>query len=222
MVKHNNVVPNQHFRKDWQRYVVTWFNQPARKRRRKNTRIAKAKKIAPRPLGLLRPQVQGCTLKHNSRTRLGRGFSLEELKGAKVSKKIALTIGIAVDWRRTNRSQETYKANVARLKLYKKKLVLFPRNSKKVKKGEATKEECALGQQITGCKSVFPIRVIKPRIKARKITKKERRTQVTNVLRANLLFAKRWGRVEKSKVDALEAAKNKAKKKDKKKKKGKK
>ena len=28
MVKHNNVIPNQHFKKDWQRYVKTWFNQP--------------------------------------------------------------------------------------------------------------------------------------------------------------------------------------------------
>ena len=28
MVKHNNIIPNQHFRKDWQRYVRTWFDQP--------------------------------------------------------------------------------------------------------------------------------------------------------------------------------------------------
>ena len=43
MVKHNNVVPNQHFKKHWQGgknakgcYVRTWFNQPARKTRRAN------------------------------------------------------------------------------------------------------------------------------------------------------------------------------------------
>ena len=36
MVKHNNVVPNQHFKKKWQFYVKTWFNQPARKVRRRN------------------------------------------------------------------------------------------------------------------------------------------------------------------------------------------
>lgn len=35
MVKHNNVVPNGHFRKHWQNYVRTWFNQPARKTRRR-------------------------------------------------------------------------------------------------------------------------------------------------------------------------------------------
>lgn len=36
MVRHNNVVPNQHFKKKWQFNVRTWFNQPARKLRRKN------------------------------------------------------------------------------------------------------------------------------------------------------------------------------------------
>ena len=36
MVKHNNVVPNQHFKKKWQLHVRTWFNQPARKLRRRN------------------------------------------------------------------------------------------------------------------------------------------------------------------------------------------
>lgn len=35
MVKHNNVVPNGHFKKHWQNYVKTWFNQPARKARRR-------------------------------------------------------------------------------------------------------------------------------------------------------------------------------------------
>lgn len=36
MVSHNNVIPNQHFKKKWQFYVKTWFNQPARKTRRQN------------------------------------------------------------------------------------------------------------------------------------------------------------------------------------------
>jgi ribosomal protein L13E len=36
MVRHNNVVPNQHFKKKWQFYVKTWFNQPARKHRRRD------------------------------------------------------------------------------------------------------------------------------------------------------------------------------------------
>lgn len=40
MVKHNNVVPNAHFKKHWQNYVKTWFNQPARKTRRRIGRAA--------------------------------------------------------------------------------------------------------------------------------------------------------------------------------------
>ncbi|RRT78912.1 hypothetical protein BHE74_00006279 [Ensete ventricosum] len=39
MVKHNNVVPNGHFKKHWQNYVKTWFNQPARKTRRRIGRL---------------------------------------------------------------------------------------------------------------------------------------------------------------------------------------
>lgn len=35
MVKHNNVLPNAHFKKKWGKFVRTWFNQPARKIRRR-------------------------------------------------------------------------------------------------------------------------------------------------------------------------------------------
>ncbi|MQM04322.1 hypothetical protein Taro_037114 [Colocasia esculenta] len=66
MVKHNNVVPNAHFKKHWQNYVKTWFNQPARKARRRIARQKKAVKIFPRPTaGPLRHIVQCQTLKYN-------------------------------------------------------------------------------------------------------------------------------------------------------------
>jgi len=88
MVKHNNVVPNGHFRKEWQLRVRTWFNQPARKYRRRQNRIKRALKLAPRPSqGALRPVVQCSTVKYNSRARFGKGFTLEELKRAGVNKK---------------------------------------------------------------------------------------------------------------------------------------
>ena len=81
MAKHNNIIPNAHFRKDWQRYVRTWFNQPARKKGRSDNRIKKARKVAPRPVaGNLLPVVRCPTFKYNSRVRGGRGFSLQELK----------------------------------------------------------------------------------------------------------------------------------------------
>ena len=38
MVRHNNVVPNAHFKKKWQFHVRTWFEQPARKLRRRQGR----------------------------------------------------------------------------------------------------------------------------------------------------------------------------------------
>ncbi|XXG60279.1 hypothetical protein AAC387_Pa04g2227 [Persea americana] len=63
----------------------------------------------------------------------GRGFSLEELKAAGIPKKLAPTIGIAVDHRRKNRSLEGLQANLQRLKTYKAKLVIFPRGSGKYK-----------------------------------------------------------------------------------------
>ncbi|KAL5724106.1 hypothetical protein ACHQM5_007408 [Ranunculus cassubicifolius] len=93
MVKHNNVVPNGHFKKHWQNYVKTWFNQPARKTRRRAARQKKAVKIFPRPTaGPLRPVVHGQTQKYNMKLRAGRGFSLEELKAAGIPKKLAPTI----------------------------------------------------------------------------------------------------------------------------------
>ena len=56
--KHNNVIQNAHFKKDWQNRVKTWFDQPARKIRRKNVRKALAAKVAPRPTSKLRPIVR--------------------------------------------------------------------------------------------------------------------------------------------------------------------
>jgi large subunit ribosomal protein L13e len=151
MVKHNNVIPNGHFKKHWQNYVRTWFNQPARKTRRRAARQKKAVKIFPRPTaGPLRPIVQCQTLKYNMKSRAGRGFSLEELKAAGISKKMAPTIGIAVDHRRKNRSLEGLQANVQRLKTYKAKLVIFPRKNRKFKAGDSAPEELATATQVTG------------------------------------------------------------------------
>ena len=79
--KRNNIIPNAHFHKDWQNRVKTWFNQPARKHRRHQTRVKKARIIAPRPVaGALRPVVRCQTFRYNTKVRLGRGFTLEELK----------------------------------------------------------------------------------------------------------------------------------------------
>merc|ERR1711872_571018 len=136
--------------------VKTWFNQPARKKKRRVARAKKARDIAPRPVaGLLRPSVRCPTFKYNTRLRAGRGYTLEELKGAGINKKQARSIGISVDYRRRNSSMESLQSNVQRLKEYKSKLILFPRKEGQPKKGEASAEELKLAKQLTG--DVLPI-----------------------------------------------------------------
>lgn len=106
------------------------------------------------------------TIKHNRRERAGRGFTLAELKvrtipqtadttnwwwptvpqktpktnaqkkAAGIPRPLAPTIGIAVDHRRQNLSEESIARNVARLKEYHSRLVVLPRRSNAPKKGE--------------------------------------------------------------------------------------
>ncbi|KAK2991289.1 hypothetical protein RJ640_024554 [Escallonia rubra] len=110
------------------------------------------------------------TLKYNMKVRAGKGFSLEELKlhggvqpediqislfilrhecpklkhidsaAAGIPKKVAATIGMAVDHCRRNRSLEGLQANVQRVKCYKAKLVLFPSQGGIFQAGESSAE----------------------------------------------------------------------------------
>ncbi|GAX83141.1 hypothetical protein CEUSTIGMA_g10567.t1 [Chlamydomonas eustigma] len=170
MVRHNNVIPNAHFHKKWQFYVKTWFNQPARKVRRRAARAEKAKKVFPRPVaGSLKPVVRGQTIKYNTKSRLGRGFTLEELKEAGIPVKFAPTIGIAVDHRRKNRSLEGLQANVNRLKAYRSNIVILPRNAKKPKKFEVSAEEAKTVSQKKG--ALMPLVAEKPVLEVVKVTK---------------------------------------------------
>ena len=134
-MKHNNVIPNVHQRKHWQKYVRTWFNQPARKRRRLVHRKEKAAAQFPRPAESLRPVVRGQTIRYNTKVRAGRGFTLQEIKEAGLGAAFARSIGIAVDHRRRNKSQESLELNKRRLQAYLGKLILFPRKADKPKKG---------------------------------------------------------------------------------------
>ena len=130
MVKHNNVIPNNHFRKHWQRNVRVWLNQSQRKHRRLIARRAKAASLSPRPIEALRPAVRCQTIRYNHRARLGRGFTLAEVKAAGLGVQFARSVGISVDHRRKNRNQESLELNKNRLLAYVNKLVLFPRNEK--------------------------------------------------------------------------------------------
>lgn len=130
MVKHNNVIPNVHLRKHWQTNVRVWLNQAARKKSRLQARRAKAAAIAPRPIDKLRPVVNCTTIRYNHRPRNGRGFTLQEIKAAGLGVNFARSVGIAVDHRRKNRSQESLDRNKQRLLQYVNNLVLFPRSEK--------------------------------------------------------------------------------------------
>lgn len=103
-------------------------------------RAAKAKATFPRPTaGPLRPAVHSQTQRYNTKIRAGRGFTLAELKArppagaparpdaaradasprapeqeAGIPVKYAPTIGIAVDHRRKNRSEEGLQARTRR------------------------------------------------------------------------------------------------------------
>jgi large subunit ribosomal protein L13e len=203
---------NIHNRKDWQRFVKTWFNQPAKKLRRRNKRVEKAKAQAPRPLNLLRPAVQCPTNKYNGKQRLGRGFTLDELEGAGINKKQALSIGIAVDFRRKNRSEEGYKANVERLNRYKNNLVLFPRKGQKVRKGDSSVEECK-AVALESATSTLPLSLKSgSRVRPRKATAEETAAQgtvVKSMRRAHTDVRLKGLRIVRARKQAEEAAKKK-------------
>lgn len=210
-IRGNRVIPNAHFHKDWQRYIKTWFDQPARKKRRHQKRVEKAKRIAPRPLEKLRPIVRCPTARFNMRLRQGRGFTIEELKTAGISAKVAQTIGIAVDKRRKNRSVESLQQNVQRLKEYKSKLIVFPINKKRPHKGDSSEQECRLAQQVAG--DILPVkgRQAGDSEAPRKVTEAEAKFSAFHTVRqarANKKLAA--GRAKRAKEQEA-AAKDKAK-----------
>jgi len=202
MVKHNNVISNVHFHKDWQRRVKTWFDQPGRKQRRRRNRAEKAAKIFPRPLESLKPVVRAPTVKYNTKLRFGRGFTFDELKAAKIAPKFGRTIGISVDHRRKNRSEGTFRTNVQRLVDYKNSLVLFPRKKGTPKKGDATEDQIKSASQHRG--TLQPIN--RPGVKAhsRAITDLEKKRSAFQTLRVARATARRVGRKKKEQPKAPE------------------
>lgn len=129
MVKHNNIIPNIHCKKKYCQSsrgplkVKLALNQATRKKARRLRRAAKAATTT--VMQKLRPVVHCPTQKYSAKTRLGKGFTLEELRLAKLNPSYAMTVGIAIDWRRRNHCEESLQANVARLQAYQEKLVVF-------------------------------------------------------------------------------------------------
>ncbi|CAF1064886.1 unnamed protein product [Adineta steineri] len=203
-MKHNNVIPNAHFHKKWQLHVRTWFDQPGRKTRRHQKRLAKAQRVAPRPAkGSLRPVVRGTTRRYNMKVRAGRGFSLDEIRAAGLHPTYARTIGISVDHRRRNKSTEAFQLNVQRLKQYLGKLILFPLKADKPKKNDAKPEEIKLATQLKKQK-VMPIKQRVQREKARPINDADTKFNAYQALRMARADAKLIGQREKKAKQAAE------------------
>jgi len=181
-MKHNNQLPNGHFHKQWARRVRTWLDQAGRKKSRRAARATKAAIVAPRPVEALRPAVRCQTLKYNRKVRTGRGFTLDELKAAGISRKVARTIGICVDHRRRNRSEESLELNKARLASYMARLIVFPKNAKAPKKGDSSAAECAAATQQT-LSTALPVSNEVVAEAPRKITAEEKEFEAYATLR---------------------------------------
>ncbi len=208
MVKHNNIIPNIHCKKKWHDStrgplkVKLALNKASKKKSRRLARAAKAAAIAPRPLDLLRPAVRGQTQRYSAKVRLGRGFTLAEIKAAGLTAAYARTIGIAVDHRRSNRSVEGMEANVARLNEYKSKLIVFPKRRGSIKAGDASKEETSAATQLTG--KLMPIAKAADEIVMEEVTEEMK----ANVAYTQMRLARAETRVEGYRI-AVENAKEK-------------
>lgn len=154
--------------------------------------------------------MSSATRKYAGKVRLGRGFTLVELKKAGISAKFARTVGISVDHRRTSMSEEQLQLNVARLNQYKSKMILFPRKENKPKKGEicdataAQLKSAAASVQAKGF--LMPIAKAEQKVEFAAITEADKKERVFHTLRTIRTNTRYAGRRTKRIADA-EAAK---------------
>merc|ERR1712179_783772 len=132
------------------------------------------------------------TYKHGLKQRMGRGFTLEEIKAAGLSKKYARTIGIAVDFRRRNKSVESLQLNSQRLKEYQSKVILFPINAKKPRKGDSTPEELSKAVQLANSK-VMAVKPVVKRARATAITEEMKNFKAFQTIRQARAFQRLHG-----------------------------
>jgi large subunit ribosomal protein L13e len=87
-----------------------------------------------------------------------------------------------VDHRRRNKSEESLKTNVDRLKQYMARLIVFPRRSNRVKKGDSDKEAQRAATQLPTGK-LLPIKNYTPVEAPRAITEAEKSRSQFEVLK---------------------------------------
>ena len=91
---------------------------------------------------------------------IGKGLTLSQAAG--IPRKYAPTIGIAVDHRRQNLSEESIAVNVARLKDYQSRLIVLPRRSNAPKKGETKASDLDKTPTTRDLGASFPLPAPKP------------------------------------------------------------
>ncbi|CDU20605.1 hypothetical protein YYC_01398 [Plasmodium yoelii 17X] len=161
MVSHNNVLPNVHLHKWWQRYVRVDFNKNIKRKKRRLLREKRRKENGSTPIEKLHPLVHCPTQRYNFKIRLGKGFSLDEIKAVNLTPSAARSIGIVVDKRRKNRCEESLKRNAERLQKYLNSLVMIPLKKDKPKNGiggipaDATKEVIEQHKETKQLRSIF-------------------------------------------------------------------
>ncbi|KAF0974014.1 hypothetical protein FDP41_006945 [Naegleria fowleri] len=198
MVSHNNAVPQSKWKKQWTNRTKLFFDQPAKAKKRQELRIKKAKNVFPRPTELLRPVVRLSGRRYNRRVVLGRGFSVEELKQAGIPLQFAKTVGIAIDTRRRDLSEERLQANVQRLQEYKQRIVLFPRQKGTLKKGPiADSETTKVESQVKG--TVLPIKKEVAAVETREITKQEKESSAVRAIVKARKSIKQYSYLQKKK-----------------------
>jgi large subunit ribosomal protein L13e len=167
------------------------------------------------PTHFLRPAVRGQTNRYNGKIRLGRGFTLRELRDAGVrGVEYARSIGLSVDLRRKDTSNETLKTNVSRIRDYLNRIVLYPRHTgvyeKKPQVAEA-KEDVLRGAD-ANFQNTHPHVLTLPQPEAgyswTNVTKDMQSANVFKTLRTELKTSKGfYVRLENAKKKALEKKK---------------
>jgi large subunit ribosomal protein L13e len=131
------------------------------------------------------------------------------LQEAGIRRKEARSIGIAVDHRRRNQSNESLELNVQRLKAYKAKLIVFPRKAGKPKKGDSEAAEVAGAVQLRT--ALFPVEQAAPAVEARAITAEEKNVNAYMKLRYARSAKRSLGKREKRAREKAEEEANKKK-----------
>ena len=99
-----------------------------------------------------------------------------------------------------NKSVESLQLNAQRLKEYKSKLILFPLNSKKPRKGDSSAEELSKAVQLAG--EVMPVKQTVKRQRAMALTDDLKKFQAFQTIRQARAFKRLHGIRAKKAADA--------------------